>query len=257
MQTYVMYERQDDIAYLTFVCKQPSKPATLDVGVLDELSNRLTEARCDDGLRTLVIRSDSAKYFVVGADVRALETLDQESIVPWVEKGHQVFGELESLPIPTLARVEGYALGGGLELAMACDLIIASTEARLGQPEARLGFVAGWGGTYRLPLRVGAARAKELLFTGRIIDAERAHEIGLVDFVGDSVAVDGYLAAFFQDLRKCSPMAVREMKGLVNRSSAGSMADCIVGESAASCACLANDDTKRRVAAFLASRKKG
>ena len=257
MQTHVSFERTDDIGTLTFACEVAGKPATLDHQVLDELALGLEEMRSSGDLRAVILRSDSEKYFVVGANVNAREKLDAETIVPWIEKGHAVFNQLEDLPLPVIARVEGYALGGGLELAMACDLIVASGRARLGQPEANLGFVAGWGGTYRLPRRVGLSRAKELFFTGQIIDAARAYEIGLVDFVGeDSAEVDAYLASFFESLRKCSDVAVAEMKRLVNASPGITQRESYLAESVASRTCLSSGDTKARVVAFLESRKK-
>lgn len=183
MQTHVSLEVKEDIGMLTLACEVAGKPATLDHRALDELADRLEEIRSrgdglrGDGLRAVVVQSDSEKYFVVGANVNALATLDVETIVPWIEKGHAVFDELEALPLPVVARLEGYALGGGLELALACDLIVASDRARLGQPEANLGFVAGWGGCYRLPRRVGLCRAKELFFTGQIIGSVQTEQM--------------------------------------------------------------------------------
>jgi len=257
MQTHVSLDRQDDIAYLTFTCDEPGKPATLDLQVLDELEQKVSQiASGADALRAAIVRSDSQRYFVVGANVRALETLDAETIVPWVHRGHAAFNQIEALPLPTVARVEGYALGGGLELAMACDLIVASRGARLGQPEASLGFVAGWGGTHRLPRRVGLARAKELFFTAQIVEAERALAIGLVDFVGDSAEIDVYLAALLAGIRRCSPLALAQVKKLVNRSLEASMEESCAAEAAASRTCMSAGDTQARVAAFLESRKK-
>ena len=255
MQTHVTLERADDVGYLTLACEQPGKPPTLDLDVLDGMADGLAGAASSEGLRALVIRSGSPRYFCVGANVNALQTLNPESIVPWVRRGHAVLGMLEALPMPTLARVEGFALGGGLELAMACDLIVASHDARMGQPEARLGFVAGWGGSYRLPLRIGLARAKELFFTGQVIDAGRAMEIGLIDFLGDAAEIDAYLASFLQAVRQCSPLAIAEMKRLLNASPTWSPRDCVEEESVSSQACLSSGDTQARVAAFLETRR--
>jgi enoyl-CoA hydratase len=257
MQTHVTFEKKQDIGYLTFSCDQLGKPATLDLPTLAELAERLDEIEANlDTLRAVVVQSDSAKYFVVGANVKALQTLDAETIVPWIEQGHTVFDRLERLPLPVLARVEGYALGGGLELAMACDLVMATDSARFGQPEAKLGFIAGWGGCWRLPRRVGLARAKELFFTGQIIEARRAYEIGLIDFVGDQAEVDRYLATFFDSVRECSPVALAQMKKLVDQSPNMSSEDSYVQEAVASTICLSSGDTKARVVRFLESRQK-
>jgi len=258
MQTHVLYERENDIAYLTLTCDEPGKPNTLDLQVLDELAARLDEVRSALGdLRAVVVRSDSSRYFVVGANINALQTLTPQTIVPWVQRGHAVFNTLAALPLPVIARVEGYALGGGLELALACDLIVASREARLGQPEANLGLVSGWGGSFRLTRRVGVARAKELFFTGKAIDAQTALAIGLVDFVGDASEVERYLATLLNGIRACGPLAVSQLKALLDNSPAATIAENCQAEALASSVCLASEDTQARVASYLSSRKKG
>jgi enoyl-CoA hydratase len=253
MQTHVTLEIREDIAHLIFACDEPTKPTTLDGVVLDEMIGCLDSVeRGLDDLRALVVRSVSSKYFVVGANINALKTLDAVSIGPWVRRGHVVLNRLEALPLPTVAKVEGYALGGGLELAMACDFIVAAPSAKFGQPEAALGLVSGWGGSYRLPRRVGLARAKELFFTGRVIDAEAALAMGLVDYVG---YVDGYLKALFGDIRKMGRLAVSEMKHLIASSPAISLGQSADEEAAASSRCLADADTQARVRSYLDSRK--
>jgi enoyl-CoA hydratase len=257
MQTHISLETQTDIAYLTFSCDEPGKPATLDLQVLGELEQALDGILAQAGqLRAVIVRSDAPKYFVVGANVNALETLGAEAIVSWIQKGHAAFGRLEGLPLPVIARVEGYALGGGLELAMACDLILATTNARLGQPEANLGFVAGWGGTYRLPRRVGIARAKEMFFTGRILDAPEAYALGLVDFCGEPDELDEHLDALLESIRRCSPVAISQMKALVNNSLNITAQEACSAETTASGICMTEGDTKARVSAFLESRRR-
>jgi enoyl-CoA hydratase len=257
MPTRVTLTRQEDTAYITLASERAGKPATLDLDVLAQLEECLHEIQDRlDELRALILRSDSQRYFVVGADINALETLNADTIVPWIERGHAVFDQLEDLPLPTVARVDGYTLGGGLELAMACDLIVASDSAHFGQPEAGLGFVAGWGGTHRLPQRIGIARAKALLFSARIVDAEEAYRLGLVDFVGDTEAVDAYLADLLQGIRTCSPLALAEMKQLANKSpSLDRRANCRA-EVVASVRCVSSPDTMTRVRAFLERRRR-
>ena len=181
MQTHINFKRHKDVVTLTFASEEAGKPPTLDLDVLDRLSDVLERIEEDEDLRGVVIRSNSEKYFVVGADINALREMDTTSIVTWVQRGHEVFNVLAELRLPVIAWVEGYALGGGLELAMACDLILATDNAKLGQPEAKLGLVSGWGGSHRLPRRVGLAKAKEMFFTGNILDARTAYDFGLVD----------------------------------------------------------------------------
>lgn len=138
---------------------------------------------------------------------------------------------------------------------MACDMIVASRDAKFGQPEAHLGFVAGWGGTFRLPRRVGLARAKELLFTGKVIDAQQACDYGLVDFCGDAPEVDSYLSATLESIRQGSAVAIAQTKTLVNDSFASTMQQRCLEETVASCLCLSSGDTKARIRAFYASRE--
>jgi len=258
MQTTVMYEQDGDVATLTFTCDEPGKPTTLDFKVLESLDAHLAtiESQPLDNIRAVIVRSAFPKYFVVGANIEVLKTLDEVTIEGWVRLGHRVLNRMAALPMPVLALVEGYALGGGLELAMACDLILATDTAKLGQPEARLGMVSGWGGSARLPRRVSLPRAKELFFTGRIVDAASARAMGLVDFVGDGEAIDAYLESFLTDLRACSPLAVTQQKRLLDRGSRTSMADNCGDEVWASQVILADAATKARVADYLASRKR-
>jgi len=257
MQTHVSPSSDGEVRYLTFTCDEPDKPRTLDMTVLAELDAQLAEIEAEgECVRAVVLRSDSERYFVVGANIRALEALDVEAVVPWIQKGHQVFDRLEALPVPTIARIGGYALGGGLELAMACDLIYAAAGARFGQPEAGLGFVAGWGGTWRLPRRVGLARAKELLFSGRIIDAKAAYRIGLVDYVGEAEALSAALSGLLTEICRGSPVAIAQMKRLVNQSLDLTLEQSCDAEAQASVMCMSSGDAPKRVRAFLESRRK-
>ncbi|MEZ4864796.1 MAG: enoyl-CoA hydratase/isomerase family protein [Caldilineaceae bacterium] len=256
MQTHIHYKRQKDIVTLTFAGETSTKPPTLDLEVLDRLAAVLERIEAEqEQLRAVIIRSESAKYFVVGANVNALRELDTMTIGPWVQRGHEVFNWLTELPLPVIAWVEGYALGGGLELALACDLILAADTAKLGQPEARLGLVSGWGGSHRLPRRVGMGRAKELFFTGKIVDAASAYQMGLVDFVGDKEAMQAYLDELLNSIRSCSPLAVAQMKLLLDDSLDTTIDENGLAEANASYRCLESSDTQERIAAFLASRQ--
>jgi enoyl-CoA hydratase len=256
MKTHVRLEWQEDMAYLILSCDEPGKPPTLDYATLDELEQRISEIRVAAGVRAVIVKSDAEKYFVVGANINALTTLNSETIVPWIQRGHAVFNQLAALPLPVIARVEGFCLGGGLELAMACDLIVASRNAKLGQPEANLGLVAGWGGCYRLPRRVGVSRAKEMFFTARILSAEQAYAIALVDFVGDTGDVDAHLISLMQGMRAMSPLALAEMKRLVDQSFDTTLKEACRVEAEASRLCMSSEDTKARVASYLENRRK-
>ncbi len=255
MQTHVTFTRREEIGWLTFVCDEAQKPPTLDHQVLDELAAHLaTIAAEHDRLRAVILRSDAQKYFVVGANLAALATLDATTIVPWVQKGHQVFNRLAELPLPVIAWVDGYALGGGLEMILACDMIVAGYQAKFGQPEASLGLVPGWGGSRRLPRRVGPSKAKELFFTGKVLDADTALAIGLVDFVGDERTIGEFVDSLLADIRRCSPLAIAQTKQLIDRGSAMSEVASSEAEAVASSLCLADPDTQQRVAHQLQRR---
>ncbi|MCB0109188.1 MAG: enoyl-CoA hydratase/isomerase family protein [Caldilineaceae bacterium] len=252
MQTNIHYRRQKDTVTLTFSAEQEGKPPTLDLDVLSRLEDILERIQEDmDDLRAVVIRSNSEKYFIVGANIDALADLDAQSIVPWVQRGHAVFNQVAEFPLPVIAWVEGYALGGGLELALACDLILATDNARLGQPEAKLGLVSGWGGSHRLPRRVGLAKAKEMFFTGHILDARAAYDFGLVDYVGIREAVQKYLDNVLDGIRECSPFAVAQMKLLLDDSLDTTIDENSLAEASASYRCMEDATTQARIAAFL------
>ena len=256
MHTHIHLDREGDIAQIVLSCDD-NKPTTLDHIVLDELEAALGQIlETKDTLRVVILRSANPRYFCVGANVNALQTLDPGSIVPWVEHGHRVLNLLQDLPLPTIARVEGYALGGGLELAMACDLILTGSDAQLGQPEANLGLVPGWGGSSRLSQRIGAARAKEMFFTGKIIDAATANSWRLVDFVGSQAALKAYQSRLLDGIRQCSAMAVAEVKALINAAESATIEENGRMEALASSRCLSHPDTQQRVSTYLASRKK-
>ena len=255
MQTHINFKRHKDVVTLTFASEEAGKPPTLDLEVLDRLSDVLERIEEDEDLRGVVIRSNSEKYFVVGADINALREMDTTSIVTWVQRGHEVFNVLAELRLPVIAWVEGYALGGGLELAMACDLILATDNAKLGQPEAKLGLVSGWGGSHRLPRRVGLAKAKEMFFTGNILDARTAYDFGLVDYVGIRDAVQNYLDQILEGIRNCSPLAVAQMKLLLDDSLDTTIDENALAEASASIRCMNSPDTQQRIADFLDKRR--
>lgn len=228
------------------------KPPTLDHDVMDaweralaEIENRLP------ALRAVVVRSASAKFFCAGANLRVMETIDRNSIGPWVERGHRLLNRLEALPVPVVARVEGYALGGGLELAMACDVIFASSSALFGQTEAKLGFVTGWGGSYRLVRRLGLARAKELVFSGRLVEAEEAVRIGLVEWQGTPVELEAKVAEFLAAVAGNGRVAIAEMKRLLTACPETNLDDNRTMEAEASRRALTDGDAAARLQAFL------
>jgi enoyl-CoA hydratase len=249
-------------AYAAAVCTvtlnpPEGKPPTLDPAVMDAFDCVLTEieSRASD-LSAVVLQSASPKFFCAGANINVLETINRDTIGAWVEHGHGLMNRIGALPMPTLARVEGFALGGGLELAMACDLIFASSNAKFGQTETKLGFVTGWGGSYRLVRRVGLTRAKELVFTGRLFDAAEAERIGLAEWQGTSEALAGRLAEFLTAVAANSRGANREMKLLLDAAPRTTLACSAAGETTSSQRCLGPDgDAAERLRNFLAKKQ--
>jgi len=159
----------------------------LDLATLTELRDRLRELAADDGVRAVVLTGAGEKAFAAGADIRYMIGLDAEQAKAWGALGHEATAELETMPKPAIAAINGFALGGGCELALACDLRYASARAKLGQPEINLAIVPGWGGTQRLTRVCGIGVAKDLIYTGRTVDAQEALRIGLVHDIADPV----------------------------------------------------------------------
>jgi enoyl-CoA hydratase len=155
----------------------------LNRSVLEQIAAAIRDTRHDSSVRVLIITGAGDRAFVAGADIAAMSKMSTVDGLEFSRLGHRVMESLEDLPIPVIAAVNGFALGGGVELAMACDLIIASEKARFGQPEINLGLIPGFGGTQRLAHRIGQMKARELIMTGDMIDAKAALELGLVNQV--------------------------------------------------------------------------
>lgn len=257
MTTSLTLEFPDSLAVLTLVPPAEGKPPTLDYALMDALESALAqiEARADT-LVAVVLRSASAKFFCAGANLKVMETIGVDTLPPWIERGHRLMNRLEALPLPTVARVQGYAMGGGLELAMSCDLIFASSDARFAQSEVKLGLVTGWGGCYRLARRVGLARAKELCFTGRLIEAEEAQRLGVIDWQGPSEQLDPHLRTFVTSVGANSRRAVRETKAILASVPHTTIQENAAIEVAATRQCLTHGDTAARLQAFFAARGK-
>jgi enoyl-CoA hydratase len=186
----------------------------LDVATLTELRDRLRDVAEDEDARVVVLTGAGEKAFVAGADIKYMSGLEPGQAKAWGALGHEAGRLLETMPKPTIAAINGFALGGGCELALACDLRYASPRAKLGQPEINLGIVPGWGGTQRLARVCGIGVAKELVFTGRTVDAEEALRIGLVNALADPVLDRALEVA--HELAAKSPVALALAKRLVN-----------------------------------------
>jgi enoyl-CoA hydratase len=220
----------------------------LNVETLTELRDRLRELESDAGVRAVVLTGAGEKAFVAGADIKYMSGLGPDDAKAWGALGHEATGLLETMAKPTIAAINGFALGGGCELALACDLRFASSRAKLGQPEINLGIVPGWGGTQRLARVCGIAVAKDLIYTGRTIDAEEALRVGLVNAIADPV-LDAALDAA-RGLAEKAPLALAAAKSLINRAPGA------LGAEAEEFGDLfASADTKEGLTAFVEKRK--
>jgi enoyl-CoA hydratase len=188
----------------------------LNVETLTELRDRLLELRDDRETRAVVLTGAGEKAFVAGADIKYMSALRPDEAKAWGALGHEATSLLETMAKPTIAAINGFALGGGCELALACDLRYASSRAKLGQPEINLGIVPGWGGTQRLARVCGIGVAKDLIYTGRTIDAEEALRVGLVNAVADPVLDAATEVA--RALAEKAPLALAAAKSLINRA---------------------------------------
>jgi enoyl-CoA hydratase len=206
-------------------------------------------------LRVLVIRGESGSVFCAGDDLAELSAMDVVQVRDFLIRTQSTFARLEALPIPVVAAVEGYALGGGLELALACDLILASSDAVLGLPETNLGVIPGLGGTIRLPRRVGLGRAKELVYSGRLVQTDEAKNIGLVEAIYSAEEFDMKVMDFVQFLASKSPSALALAKSTINRGMDASLEAGLTLEREAFAYCFGLPDAKEGISAFLEKRK--
>jgi enoyl-CoA hydratase len=220
----------------------------LNVETLTQLRDRLLELAEDAGVRAVVLTGAGDKAFVAGADIKYMSELGPDDAKAWGALGHETARLLETMPKPTIAAINGFALGGGCELALACDLRFASSRAKLGQPEINLGIVPGWGGTQRLARVCGIAVAKDLIYTGRTIDAEEALRVGLVNAIADPVLDTALEAA--RGLAEKAPLALAAAKSLINRAP-----NALEAEAEEFGDLFASADTREGLTAFVEKRK--
>lgn len=211
----------DESGICTLTINRPDKLNALNNQVLEELDAAVDAINENYKIRAVVITGAGEKAFVAGADIKELSSLDPVSGEKVSKKGQAIFQRIENLTIPVIAAVNGYALGGGCELAMACHLRIASTKAALGLPEVSLGLIPGYGGTQRLTQLVGRAKALEYIMTGRQVKADEAFEVGLVNQVTEHSAVDE-AKSMLSKIMKQGPVAIKNALLAVEEAGSGS-----------------------------------
>jgi len=249
---FINYEHEGMVGIITI--NRPEALNALNSAVLDELNG------CLDGIDTNVVRAvvltgAGNKSFVAGADIGEMSKLSPAEGEAFGKKGNDVFRKIETFPIPVIAAVNGFALGGGCEIAMSCDIRICSDNAMFGQPEVGLGITPGFGGTQRLARLIGAGMAKQLIYTARNIKADEALRIGLVNAVYPQEELLGVAKKMAGNIAQNAPIAVRACKKAINDGLDAKMDDAIVIEEKLFGSCFATHDQIEGMSAFLEKRK--
>ncbi len=251
MYQTVKYEKNENIGTITI--SRPEALNALNSTVIGELEALIAQVEKEEDLRALIITGEG-RSFVAGADIGEQKPLDLAGGRKWGQRGSAIMRRIEKLEIPTIAAVNGFALGGGCELALACDIILASEKAKFGQPEVGLGITPGFSGTQRLPRRVGIAKAKELIFSGKMIKADEAEKIGLVNAVyAPEALLDGAME-MAKSFAKNAPIAVKYAKACIDRGMQTDIEGGIAVENELFAMCFATDDQKEGMGAFLEKR---
>lgn len=251
--TNVLLEKKGPYAVATI--HRPEALNALNSQVLADLAELLDTVEADEEIRVLVITGAGEKAFVAGADIGEMSTLTKAEGEAFGKKGNDVFRRLETLPIPTIAAVNGFALGGGCELSMSCDIRICADTAVFGQPEAGLGITPGFGGTQRLARLVGPGMAKQLIYTAKNIKADEALRIGLVNAVYPAQELLPAAEKLAVTIAKNAPIAVRACKKAINDGLQVDMDRAVTIEEKLFGSCFETADQKEGMSAFLEKRK--
>jgi enoyl-CoA hydratase len=243
----------DGIVLMTI--NRPEKRNALNHAVVDELGEAFRVATQDRSVKALVLTGAGDKAFIAGADIGELASLGAVEAERLSRRGQEVFRALETLRKPSVAAINGYALGGGLELAMSCTIRVASPDAKLGQPEVKLGIIPGYGGTQRLPRIVGRGRALDLLLTGETIDAAEAHRIGLVNAIAEKPALIDAAKDWAKKVLSNGPLAVALTMEAVDAGLDSGIDAGLRFEAMAFGITAASEDRREGTAAFLEKRK--
>jgi enoyl-CoA hydratase len=249
----LIFSVEDGIAIITF--NRPKALNALNAELIQELSRALDEIAENEAIRVLILTGAGEKAFVAGADITELATYNSLQAKLFSKKGHMTFNKIQELPIPAIAAVNGFALGGGSEIAMVCDFIYASENAMFGLPEINLGLMPGFGGTQRLPRLVGTSMAKELIFTGKMIPAAEANRIGLVNKVCPPETLMEEVKKTANEIASKGKVSLRAVKQTINSGvNVDLMSGCGI-EIDAFALCLASEDAQEGTRAFIEKRK--
>ena len=251
--TNVLLEKKGNIAVATI--NRPKALNALNSQVLEDLNELVDLVSADEEIRALVLTGSGEKAFVAGADIGEMSTLTKSGGEAFGKKGNDVFRKLETMPIPTIAAVNGFALGGGCELSMSCDIRLCADTAVFGQPETGLGITPGFGGTQRLARLVSPGMAKQLIYSARNINADEALRLGLVNAVYPLEELMPAAEKLAETIAKNAPIAVRACKKAINEGLQVDMEQAIVIEEKLFGSCFETEDQKEGMGAFLEKRK--
>lgn len=246
---------KDEKGIVTVTINRPEVRNALNIAVRKELRKAIEEISQDKDIRVVIITGAGDKAFISGADLNELKDATPLSIDEYAATlGQQLYTDIENLRVPVIAMINGFCLGGGLELAMCCDIRIASTNAKFGQPEINVGFFPGGGGTQRLPRLIGWGRAKELIYTGRMLDAAEADRIGLVNRVVPPEKLETETRQMAENIASKSPLTIALIKKVINRGFYTDLAAGLSNERATFTLCFASEDLREGITAFLEKR---
>jgi enoyl-CoA hydratase len=248
----VLVERRGDAVLVTL--NAPERRNAIDQQMVDGLHGVLDELWHDEAVAALVITGAGDKAFAAGADIAQLRERTSRDALKAINSG--IFNRIEEFPAPVIAAIKGFALGGGCELAIACDLRVLGESAKMGQPEVKLGIIPAAGGTYRLPRLVGLGIARELVYTGRMVDANEALRIGLANAVVPDAEVVDRALAMANEIAQNGRLAVRGAKRAMNALSRPGHENAVAFESSVQAVLFDSDDKKARMDAFLQKQKK-
>lgn len=250
---HVKLQQSDGIAELTI--SRPKALNALNRRVLGDLEAAVDHLAADPALRCVIITGDGDKAFVAGADIAEMATMTPLDSEAFVALGHRVFRKLEELPVPVLAAVNGFALGGGCELVLACDVVYASSKAKFGQPEVKLGLIPGFGGSVRLARKTGFGAAAEWIYSGEIYDAAQAKAIGLVRDVVAPEELMPKVRALAKTIAQRAPLAVRAAKRVLVGGAGTDVVTALALERGVFAGLFATEDLKEGTAAFVEKRE--
>ncbi len=249
----ILFEVSEGIATITI--NRPKALNALNSDVMAELNDASLKCKTDEAIKVVILTGAGEKSFVAGADISQMAELRPQQAMEFMEAGIETFRSFEVLPKPVIAAINGFALGGGVELAMSCDIRLASENARFGQPEILIGLIPGWGGTQRLARLVGMGRAKEYIMAGGQIDAKRAYEIGLVNQVYPLDQLIPEARKLAKKMEGLPGFALKMAKHAINFGYDVSMDTAMRLETQCCSQCFSTDDQKEGMKAFLEKRK--